>query len=239
MQALGNLKRYVRRKILGYDVATYYFAHAGEDAILQSLFSKKLARREKGFYVDVGAYHPVVSSNTYFFYINGWSGINIDPCPGSITDFKKVRPRDINLEIGISDKEETLPFYYIGERSSMNSFSKDFLQELGMYNHVVKEIPVNVMPLRKVLEKYSDGFTGVDILSIDVEGFDLQVIQSNDWEKYRPKVVVIELTSHDIDDLKENPTAKYLRNLGYEIVAKNVVLKNVASVFFADKNLEY
>ncbi len=70
----------------------------GEDRIVRSLFWEK---RDTGFYVDVGAHHPFRFSNTYLFYTQGWRGINIDATPGSMRAFKKHRPRDINLEIGI------------------------------------------------------------------------------------------------------------------------------------------
>ena len=63
-----KLKRYFRKIILGHDISTYFFSHAGEDAILQAIFSKKLAKKEKGFYIDIGAYHPFNASNTYLFY---------------------------------------------------------------------------------------------------------------------------------------------------------------------------
>lgn len=62
--------------------------------------SKSFRKKKIGFYVDVGAHHPMRFSNTYFFYRMGWSGINIDAMPGSMKEFKKYRRRDINLELG-------------------------------------------------------------------------------------------------------------------------------------------
>ena len=172
-------------------------------------------------------------------YINGWNGINIDACPGSMNKFNKVRKRDINLELGIGQKEETITYYLVAENSTMNSFSKENLEKIGMLGKVKKEIQVPVVPLYKVLEQYENKFDTIDLLNIDVEGLDLEVVKSNDWNKYRPKVIVIELDSHSIDDLKDNKTAQYLCSLDYEIVAKNVVLYDVASVIFVDKNFKF
>lgn len=236
---ISTLKRTIRKAVLGYDLSTYYFAQSGEDAILQSIFSKKLSKKEKGFYVDIGSYHPYKGSNTYLFYINGWNGINIDACPGSMKKFKRLRPRDINLEIGIGEKEDILTYYLIDKGSTMNSFSKEYLQSIGMFESVKEKIPVKILPLASVLDQYASAFDRIDILSIDVEGFDMEVITSNDWTKYRPRVIVIELNSRNINDLATNETAKYLCNLGYEIVSKTVVLPDVASVFFVDKEFDY
>ena len=116
-----------------------------------------------------------------------------------------------------------------------NSFEKEFNQIMSEK----KEIPVKVLPLHNILNQYANKFDHIDILNIDVEGFDLEVVKSNDWSKFRPSVIVIELNCKSIHDIKDNETAKYLCNLGYDIIAKNVILPNVASVFFADKNFAY
>ena len=67
--------------------------------ILRRIFIGKLT----GFYVDIGAHHPKRFSNTYIFYQRGWRGINIDAKPGTKEVFNKLRPRDINLEVPISE----------------------------------------------------------------------------------------------------------------------------------------
>ena len=236
---IQKLKRELRKLLLGYDLDTFYFSQGGEDAILYALFREKLNRKEKGFFVDVGAYHPYKHSNTYFFYINGWTGINIDACPGSMKKFNKVRPKDLNLEMGIGGKKSKLTYYLVGEDSTMNSFSKKHLEENGMLKHVKKEIAVKVTTLKDVLENYSALNRTIDFLSIDVEGLDYEVLNSNDWNKFKPDVIVLELECIGIDDVKENESAKLLLALGYKIVAKNVILKNVASVFFVLETFDY
>lgn len=77
---------------------TKSYAQEGEDMILHRIFE----RQSVGFYVDVGAHHPFRFSNTYLFYQKGWRGINIDAMPNSMRLFNRFRPRDINLECGIS-----------------------------------------------------------------------------------------------------------------------------------------
>jgi hypothetical protein len=69
-----------------------------------------------GFYVDVGAYHPIRVSNTWLFYLKEWRGINIGASPGSMRRFKKIRPNDTNLEVAISNTDGELTFYQMKER---------------------------------------------------------------------------------------------------------------------------
>jgi hypothetical protein len=73
------------------------YAQEGEDMVLRRIFEDQ----PLGFYVDVGAHHPVRFSTTYFFYRRGCRGINIDATPGSMDAFRRLRPRDINLEVAI------------------------------------------------------------------------------------------------------------------------------------------
>ena len=236
---LQQYKNKVKRLITGHEAGLSFFSQGGEDAILRSIFRKKLLAGEKGFYIDIGAYHPSDMSNTYFFYISGWRGINIDARPGSMKAFEMIRPEDINLEIGIGGKEEILTYYLIDERSTMNSFSKEFLVNTGMYNQVKQEIAIQVYPLKNILDKYSGEFIKIDILNIDAEGLDMQIIESNDWKRFRPSVITIEMNCSTLNDVLENDAAKYIAALGYNIVAKNVVVKEVATVIFADKNFDY
>lgn len=115
--------RYITYKLIelrnnffdGYALKSY--SQEGEDIILRRFFGLN----KKGFYVDVGAHHPKRFSNKYFFYKKGWKGINIDAIPWSMNVFKKVRPRDINIEVPISSKKQKLKYYGFNE-SALNGF---------------------------------------------------------------------------------------------------------------------
>jgi hypothetical protein len=109
-----KLRRFIKRRFKNMIQAFFginyerSYSQEGEDRILLRPFENC----KDGFYVDVGAHHPTRYSNTYLFYRMEWSGINIDAAPGSMNLFKKKRPRDINLEVAISDREEELTFYH-------------------------------------------------------------------------------------------------------------------------------
>ncbi|MBA2613909.1 MAG: FkbM family methyltransferase [Bacteroidetes bacterium] len=229
----------LRKAILGVDLSNYFFSQGGEDAILQNIFRKQLDQKQKGFFVDVGAFHPYKDSNTYLFYRNSWTGINIDATPGSMQAFNKLRPNDINLECGVGEVEQEVNYFIISDNSTMNSFSKENLVENGMFKEVTKTIPVKVWPLKKILQQYESKFSQIDLLNIDVEGLDFEVLNSNDWTKYKPKIIAVELNIRSIDDLLTHRSAIFLKNLGYIIVAKNVILNNVATVFFARNDFNY
>ena len=93
------------------------YSQNGEDLIINRFLNNK----KKGFFVDVGAHHPIRFSNTFLFYKKGWSGINIDAMPGSMKYFNKYRPRDINIEMGVGIKKNRSIFYQFNE-PALNTF---------------------------------------------------------------------------------------------------------------------
>lgn len=201
----------------GYALKSY--SQEGEDMILRRLFEKQ----KTGFYVDVGAHHPKRFSNTFFFYKKGWSGINIDAMPNSMSLFNKIRSRDSNLEIPISDKKQTLKYYMFNE-PALNGFSKELAEKRDGKNNykIISEKDMETSTLKKILVKYLPSGQEIDFMSIDVEGLDLQVLKSNNWERFRPKFVLIEILGSSINDMTDAKEYKYLAEVGYEIFAKTV-----------------
>lgn len=234
-----SIKKRIKRTLFRLQPYSHFFSQGGEDAILYGIFYNKIKKGAKGFYVDIGAYHPFIHSNTYLFYLKGWRGVNIDANPGSMKEFKNKRPRDINLELGISDKNGYSTFYVLDEHSTMNSFSEGNLQDHNMFQAVKQKERVQTRTLESVLDEYAEEFTEIDFFSIDVEGFDQVVLESNNWTKYRPKVIVVEMNCSDLHDVMVHEITIFLYAKDYKIVAKNLIRKNLASVFFVSKDLEY
>ena len=177
----------------------------------------------KGFYLDVGAYHPYRFSNTMYFYQNGWSGINIEPSPDAMKLFEQHRKRDINLNVGIADKESQMTYYCFDE-PALNSFSKELSYERMKKNgyHITAEIPVNVFPLSKILSQHLPSNQKIDFMSVDCEGLDLQVLQSNDWNKYSPDYLLVESISEGIEETLNDPIYSFVKALGYKLTAKTL-----------------
>ena len=195
------------------------YSQEGEDLILNSVFGSQ----KSGFYVDVGAHHPKRFSNTYIFYRRGWRGINIDAMPGSMVLFKKVRSRDKNLEIPILKERKKMKYYHFNE-PALNGFSGELSQQRdgrGDYK-VVKVEELEGFPLRDILNKHikTDAHQ-IDFMSIDVEGIDLEVLESNDWDHFRPKVLLVELRNSSLESVSSDPIYRYLLGKRYFIFAKS------------------
>ena len=183
---LRPIKRGVQKQI-NYKVFSVY-GQEGEDLVIDSLLGKK----KKGFFVDVGAYHPVRISNTFRFYKRGWSGINIDPVKENIDLFKKHRKRDINLQVAISDVEGVLDFFEYGSDGSGSSVSKEYNEAMKSQGaKPLKVSKVRTVKLSRILDEYVGG-RHIDLLTIDTEGHDLEVLKSSDWVKYKPTVICLE-----------------------------------------------
>jgi FkbM family methyltransferase len=196
------------------------YAQEGEDLILYRMIYGKI---EKGFYIDVGAHHPKRFSNTYFFYRKSWHGINIEPMPGSKRKFDKVRPRDINLEIPISSKEEELT-YYIFNDPALNGFSKDvsLLRNQSSDYKIIKTVAMKTRTLSSMLNEHLSGGQRINLLSIDVEGLDLEVLKSNDWRSYKPDFIMVEDKEFDIAQPEKSAIFSFLQQMNYQLVAKTL-----------------
>jgi FkbM family methyltransferase len=204
-----------------------FFSQFGEDAFLQRYYASKAHERtgdatqlQTGFYVDVGAYAPKQFSNTYWFYKQGWRGITIDPTPGTAAEFDRQRPRDKNLELAISDTSGTLIFYHFGSPHVINTLSKVEADEWAQrMKQAPVEIVVHAVRLEQVLEEHLPAGQQIDFLSIDAEEWDYQVLKSNDWNRFRPELVVIEEHDFAIRFQEKSAILALLRQAGYEICA--------------------
>lgn len=182
-----------------------------EDLALLALQNKK----SEGFYIDIGANHPEKINNTKLFYDMGWNGINIEPNPNLIEAFKLSRTRDINLNLGISPLNGSLTFYVLDD-DTFSSFNKDFIDDITKRTSrkLVAEYEVKTMPLKEIISTYAKD-KSIDFISVDVEGYDLEVLKSNDWDLYRPKFIILELVHN------ESRLLDYVKSIDYKVVYKN------------------
>lgn len=164
------------------------FSQYGEDMIIDRL----LGCKGLGTFVDIGANDPFKFNNTARFYKRGWSGINVEPNPHLLSRFRSARPRDVNLDIGVGRTRSSLPFFAI-DPDTLSTFQRSAADEavrLGF--RLTSTVKVEVWSLREILDEYLAGRT-VDFISIDVEGFEIDVLESNDWDRLRPTVLIIEV----------------------------------------------
>ncbi|HTW96312.1 MAG TPA: FkbM family methyltransferase [Candidatus Methylomirabilis sp.] len=218
------------RKFIPEDIKQQYrlrsakktYSQQGEDRILADLGLLK----KRGFYVDIGAHHPLYLSNTRLLYQFGWQGINIDPLPGMKKIFDRSRSRDINLEIAVSDRDGEEDYYiFAGPDNTLNR--EEAIAKKGLKN----SLKVKTRRLAGILDDYASG-KKIDLLNIDVENYEDKILRSNNWQKYRPGIILVEIRELDLENMDSSPIHLFLKNLGYKIFAKTLL-----TAFYQDANI--
>ena len=164
-----------------------------EDLVIDEYFKKK----NKGFYVDVGCYHPLQRNNTMLLYQKGWRGINIDISDFSIKLFKFLRPDDFNLNVAVSNKEGEIDMFFQKKLSQLSTIKENSAKNAFQGNILNKKILSR--KLTSILEqgKYKD--QKIDFLNVDAEGADFEVLQSLDFNKYSPELICIEVIEKELE----------------------------------------
>jgi len=149
-------------------------------------------------YLDIGAHHPTYLSNTYFFYERGASGVCVEPDPSLTRAFAKARPRDRCLNVGVGPQEGTADFYHMST-PGLNTFSREVAERYQSYGRQRIE-RVTQVPIRNVNRIIEENFDRApELVSLDIEGLDLPVLQSLDFSRHRPVVFCIETLSYTED----------------------------------------
>lgn len=207
------------------------YAQEGEDQLLLRLFNG----RERGFYVDIGAHHPRRFSNTCVFYTKGWRGINIDPNPEAIRNFNCERPGDVNLCCGISDSKGEMKYFEMSD-SALNTFDERLARERERLTgyRIVGSSSVRMERLDAVLQEHMEAPAVIDFMNIDAEGHDLNVLRSNDWNRFRPRVVLTEaIGGLGIEEILSCDVHAYLSLHDYRLLAKT---RN--TLFYTDRRTD-
>jgi len=195
---------------------------------------KFLKNKKKGFYVDVGANDPSRFNNTKRFYKRGWQGINIEPNIILINKINKERKKDVNLNIGIG-KSKGKMMMYVFYPDTLSTFSREKANEyIKQGFKIEKESKIEIRTLKDVFDQYVKGIK-IDFLTVDTEGTDLDVLQSNDWNNYRPTLLCVEVNNlsgckFDIEILQ-----KYLESVNYEKINYN----GRNAIYFDSLNKKY
>ena len=198
----------------------------GEDKFIEKYFRNKA----KGFYIDVGCYHPLVGNNTQLLYRKGWNGINLDINYYSIKIFNFLRKRDINIHLGISNKKDKLTMYYRKEINMLNTLDEKIAKIYFKNGYKKKNIQVNTLDY--CIHKNFKKLNKIDFINIDVEGLELNVLKSLNFTIYKPQLVCVEI--HNYKNLKSNKVYNFLVKKSYKIVWKNKY-----SFIFEKKNRFY
>ena len=200
------------------------YSQAGEDIIIEYLLNSIGINKPK--YIDIGANQPIKGNNTYLFYLKGCRGICIEPDISLLPILKKERSKDSILNIGISFSKAMLAdfYYFENEHNAWNTFSKeDAIKKKEKTGIEFKTTKVELDTLNHICEKYK--FEDVNLISIDVEGLDLDILKSIDFSKIKAQVICVETIAFSLNNtIKKND----------EIISF-MLLKNY--VVYADTNL--
>jgi FkbM family methyltransferase len=218
---LNSVKEFIFRR---YNIS---FSKSGEDLIL----AKILQKFKSGYFVDVGCWDPINYSNTYFFYLRGYKGICIDPNPKLVEEYRLIRPNDRFILSGVGMNLSRLNYYYIKKDSSLNTFNYDFIKENNLEDSIDKIVEVTLKPLSQILDEIILDDLPLLFFDIDVEGFDLDVLKSNNWTKYRPYIVMVESSSNLKDDLNSD-ISSFLQSQGYQLVSKTLTNRSLGNLIF-------
>jgi len=189
----------------------YYFGQFGEDAVFMALWDWH--KRKTGFYVDIGAYHPIDLSNTNVLYRHGWRGVTVDPNPKLAPLFARHRPEGTHLTcaVGAQAGEAT---YFAFAQPNYNTMDAAVAEKLSAEKPFEK-FSVPVRTLASILSEHGPKSGEIDLLSVDCEGFDEIVLASNDWKRFRPAWIMVE----DEQAGQDSGTARLLAGEGYELAA--------------------
>jgi FkbM family methyltransferase len=182
-----------------------------EDVILY----RALKGVDKGFYIDVGAWDPVVDSVTKAFYDRGWRGINIEPVRAFYEKLLADRPEDVNLMVAVGSRNGLVRFFEVvdtGLSTTNEELAKRYLQE----GYEVRELLVPCMRLADICKNY--GVQEVHFLKIDVEGAEKEVLEGFDFSRIRPWIVIVEATEANTQEETFKDWESLLLNQNYEFV---------------------
>lgn len=212
MQAWKRRGLPIGRRSLRFSQVSY--SQFGEDLIAEATFGTAY---RGGRYVDVGCFDPQKWSNTYRFYLKGWSGICVDPNSEFIKLWHKYRSRDTFVNVAVSSQS--------GEAAYTKS--DDFPQENQLLLGARQQRPgapttvVRTERLDQIITKHHPAGEAIDFMSVDCEWHDLVVLQSNDFIRYRPRVLIVE----DVDRRVDSPIDRFCGDAEYKLVGMSAQSK--------------
>gem|GEM_PF-792751 len=218
-----------RKYILYFFPRTY--SQAGEDIILSYLFNELQIANPT--YLDIGANYPIAFNNTYFLYQKGCRGVCVEADPTLIPELKKYRKKDRILNVGVGVTNEKELDFYIYDAKGLNTFSKEEVEQRSKFGtyQVQKVIKIPSVTINDII---SQNFSvPPNFLSIDVEGLDLDILKSMDFNKYRPDVICVETITYD-----EGRGAKKIKNIVDFVCSQGYIVyadTHINTIFAAEK----
>lgn len=199
--------------------ATY--SQCGEDSIVWFIFS--ILGRPCRTYLDICAHHPTCLSNTALFSLFGARGMNIEADPVLFAEFPRLRPHDINLNVGVAETAGKMVFFKMSD-PGFSTFSQDEAEGIAQHRGVTIESR-SLVPVETIGSILNQWNFVPDFLSIDVEGQDLAILRTYDFDRHRPVVICAETLAHapDGSDRKNTALIDFLASKGFRTYADTYI----------------
>lgn len=173
------------------------YSQLGEDILIDSVLSA--LQIEHPTYLDIGAFHPTILSNTALFYMRGERGVCVEPDPELCALIAGARPRDKVINAGVSAGKETSAEFFVMSQRTLNTLSRgdaEALDRAGTYR-IEKVISVPLIAPNDIIEANFERHP--NILSLDTEGNDLNILRGVNFERFRPEIVCVEMLTFSED----------------------------------------
>lgn len=216
-----NLKRFLGKcKKAWHSIrvkAKVSYAQAGEDLIVQYLFDS--LKIDKPTYLEIGTNQPVLCNNTYNFYIKGCFGVCVEPDINMVNLIKTKRPKDIILNVGIGNTESAASTFYLFPKAvnGWSTFSKEeALSRAKKTNVNFTPVQVELTSINSIIKQYFNPHP--NFISLDTEGWDLTILKTLDFKKYKPEVICVEtITFGYLNNTEEkiSSISEFMHSNGY------------------------
>jgi len=152
--------------------------------------------KENGFFIELGANDGLAQSNTARFeFSKNWTGILIEPSFEKYIQCIENRKNSICLNYACVDNEYKNDFI-------LGDFNGNLMSSIdGKRLNNNNLVQVKTITLEKVLDKYKNIDIEIDFLSLDTEGYELNILKGLNIEKYRPKFILIEIYNFDLENI--------------------------------------
>lgn len=214
----------------GNDFVKKSYSQCGEDLIINYLFS--LRGLDMPSYIDIGANHPWFINNTAFFYKKGCRGLNIEPNSELVMLFKQERPLDKSINMGISNSASLEMDFYVFRDNTLSTFSKEEADNFVRHGKEIEKVAkIKTSNIQKIIKEYNSGIFP-DFLNIDVEGFELEILQGISYEDNYPKVICVETAEYSPTGAgeKREGLMDFIESKGYYLYAdtnlNSIYIKN-------------
>ena len=144
-----------------------------------------------GFYIDIGANHPICDSVTKAFYDRGWHGINVEPVPSLYDKLVADRPRDINLCAAISAGKDSQTFFEV-LGTGLSTLDQSVAEEHAAAGYEIRRYVVPVLTMANVCDAHN--ISEIHFLKIDAEGAEREALLGMPFDRVRPWIIVVEAT---------------------------------------------